>query len=109
MSYSRSPPYWPMTPRRGKLASDNPSTNNFADLTKAAADGYIMPTLEQLPFTKRSAFVEAVERLVPLAPAAACAWKVPVIDWPVAPTPSPGGALMADYNNEMATPSTDDK
>src|SRR6188474_1086005 len=31
-----------------------------------------------------SALLAAVERLVPLAPVAACAWRVPVIDWPVA-------------------------
>src|SRR2546430_16214098 len=31
-----------------------------------------------------SALVAAVERLVPLAPAAAWAWRVPVMDWPVA-------------------------
>src|SRR6185503_11579145 len=44
-------------------------------MKRRSARMWVLPT---------SALVAAVERLVPLAPAAACAWRVPVIDWPVA-------------------------
>src|ERR1051325_1954295 len=52
-----------------------PTVGGTFGMKRRSARMWVLPT---------SALVAAVDRFVPLAPAAAWVWRVPVMDWPVA-------------------------